>query len=181
MILFLSPQIVDENEVDSPLDARIKKFLCEIFPEWAEIFREHRVWHKKRPLFSVVYENDEREIVGHAAIVVRAITTTWNFRYNVASVQGIAIAPEFRHLGLARSLIQTALNESKSRGFDYAILYCKEPLVKFYQAQGWNLCDDHVVMWNEHDLPISMQSNCPMYYELSGKPFPEGPLDVHSF
>lgn len=179
--LAFSFRIVDENEMDSPLDIRIKMFLCEIFFAWSGILHDRRVWHKKEPLFTVICESEDHEVIGHAAIVIRSITTTWNYRYNVASVQGISVAPKFRHRGIAKTLVQTALDESKARGYDYAILYCKEPLVKFYQSQGWKLSDDHVVMWNEEDLPITMLSNCPMYYELSDKPFPEGPLDVHSF
>ncbi len=173
-------QIIDEREMDAALDGGIKTFLGEIFPEWKEIFHQHRRWHKTAPIFTTLCRIDER-IVGHIAVVVRAITTTWNFRYYVASIQGVAVAPDQRHSGLAHKLLAETLAEAKRRGFVYAILYCKEPLVDFYRSQGWKLTEDHVVMRNEEDLPISMRSNCPMYYELTGEPFPEGPLDVHNF
>lgn len=76
--------------------------------------------------------------------------------------------------------MRQALEEVKRRGFLFAILFCKEPLVPYYSAQGWRLADDSMVMWNNRDLPIAMRSNCPMYMELSSTPFPEGPLDIHS-
>ena len=173
-------QVIDEQDIDAALDSGIKEFLGGIFPEWGGIFRQHRRWHKTAPVFTVLYRTDGR-IVGHVAVVVRAITTTWNFRYYVASVQGVAVAPDQRHAGLAHRLLAETLAEAKRRGFLYAILYCKEPLVDFYAAQGWKLPEDHAVMRNEEDQPISMRSDCPMYYELTGEPFPEGPLDIHNF
>lgn len=77
-------------------------------------------------------------------------------------------------------MLERALAEATRRGFLYAILFCKEPLVPYYAEKGWQLADDSMVMWNNRDLPIAMRSNCPMYKELTETPFPEGPLDVHS-
>jgi len=178
--LTLHIHIIDEQEIDAALDDGIKEFLGEIFPEWRGIFRQHRRWHKMAPIFTVFCREGER-IVGHVAVVVRAITTTWNFRYYVASIQGVSVVPDLRHTGLAHQLLAETLAEAKRRCFLYAILYCQESLVGFYASQGWRLTDDHVVMRNEEDLPISMRSNYPMYYELTDKSFPEGPLDVHNF
>lgn len=172
-------EIVEESNLDADLDARIRELLRNCFPDWKEIFRNRRTWHSTSPLFSVL-ARDGDSIVGHIALVVRTITTTWNFRYNVISVQGVCVSPDSRHTGLAHQLLRTALEESAARGFPFAILYCKEPLVPFYVSQGWKLADDSIVMWNQRDLPISMRSNCPMYYELGGVSLPEGPLDVHS-
>ncbi|MDR0869852.1 MAG: GNAT family N-acetyltransferase [Planctomycetaceae bacterium] len=174
-------KIIDERDIDVPLDKRIRETLCTVFPDWRNIFQEHRMWHSTKPLFTAVAEEDSGKIAGHIAAVVRSITTTWNFRYNVISIQGVCVVSEYRHRGLAHQLLQNVLEESKRRQFLFAILYCKEPLVNFYTSQGWHLADESVVMWNQRDLPIAMRSNCPMYYELSGVPFPDdGPLDVHS-
>ena len=172
-------EIVDEYDLSLNEDRQIRELLCQCFPEWEEIFRQHRSWHKTPPIYSILVRQ-EGQIIGHIAVVVRTITTTWNFRYNVASIQGVCVAPENRHAGLARRMLNKAMQEAAKRGFIFAILYCKEFLVPYYTAQGWQLADDSVVMWNSRDLPISMLSNCPMYYELSDVSFPEGPLDVHS-
>jgi predicted N-acetyltransferase YhbS len=172
-------EVVDELNLDTDLDYRIRELLRHCFPDWADIFQNYRTWHSTRPIYSVLAWDGEK-IVGHIAVVVRTITTTWNFRYNVASVQGVCVDPEFRHAGLAHQMLREALDEAAKRSFPFAILYCKEYLVSFYTAQGWKLADDSIVMWNQRDLPISMRSNCPMYYELADVPLPEGPLDVHS-
>ena len=172
-------EVVEENDLQSEEDRQIRELLCLCFPDWAETFRQSRVWHTTPPIYTVIVR-EQGQIIGHIAVVVRTITTTWNFRYNVASIQGVCVAPDKRRTGLAHRLLQIALQEAAKRGFLFAILYCKEFLVPYYTSQGWKLADDSVVMWNSRDLPISMHSNCPMYCELGEVPFPEGPLDVHS-
>jgi GNAT superfamily N-acetyltransferase len=177
-VLF-SVEIVDEQNLDMELDRQIRELLCVCFPDWAYIFEKQRIWHSTPPIFSILVKEQNR-VIGHLAVVVRTITTTWNFRYNVASIQGVCVDSENRNTGVGHQLLRAALDEAASRGFLFAILYCREFLVPFYTAQGWKLADDSVVMWNQRDLPIAMRSNCPMYYELSDVPFPEGPLDMHS-
>jgi len=174
-----SIEIVEESDLQPNDDRQIRELLCLCFPDWAETFRCSRIWHSTPPIYSVIARQDG-QMIGHIAIVVRTITTTWNFRYNVASIQGVCVAPEKRRTGVAHRLLQEALREAAKRGFFFAILYCKEFLVPYYTSQGWKLADDSIIMWNSRDLPIFMRSNCPMYYELQNVPFPEGPLDVHS-
>ena len=174
-------EVVDEENIDSALNSEIKELLCGVFPDWSGIFRSRRQWHNIAPIFSVLGFNEADTLIGHVAVVVRAITTTWNFRYHVASIQGVCVAEEHRKSGLAKRMLKTALKEAVKREFSFAILYCKEPLVPFYMSQGWKLAEDNVVMRNEQDLPVSMRSNCPMYCELGDETFPEGPMDVHNF
>jgi predicted N-acetyltransferase YhbS len=175
----LPVEIVDECDIQPADDQQIRELLCLCFPDVAESFRQRRLWHNTPPIYSAI-AREKGQIIGHIAIVVRTMTTTWNFRYNVASIQGVCVATDKRRLGLSRHLLQETMREAARRKFLFAILYCQEFLVPFYTSQGWKLADDSVVMWNHRDLPISMRSNCPMYYELSDLPFPEGPLDVHS-
>lgn len=171
-------ELVDEYNIDAKLDREIRELLRRCFPDWGEIFQTRRIWHNTPPVFSVLAKQEDA-IVGHIAGVVRALTTTWNFQHKVISIQGVCVAPEARHLGLAHRMLQRALDEARHRGFAFAILFCKEALVSFYESQGWKLAEESLVMWKQRDLPISMLSNCPMYFELQNVPFPEGPLDVH--
>lgn len=174
-------KILDESDISAELDSQIREFLCAHFPEWRSVFERHRKWHGLSPLFTVLGRNAEtEEIIAHTSVVVRRITTTWNFRYEAASFQGVLVSPEYRRNGIAQNMLKIALHESKSRDLEFAILFCKEPLVNYYIKHNWRLADDSIVMWNNRDLPIAMRSNCPMYYMLTDKPFPEGPIDVHS-
>ncbi len=185
---------LDESQIDATLDREIRRFLVETFPNWADIFRTRRAWHDARPVRTVLAtvpanasspESSELSgvdfrVVGHVAVVERAITTCWNWRYAVAGVQGVSVAPDFRKTGLSTRLLDVALAESTALGYPFAVLFCREPLVPFYERNGWRLPNDSMVMWKDRELPIHMQSNCPMYRELSGETFPEGPIDVHN-
>ena len=185
---------LDESQIDATLDREIRRFLVDTFPNWADIFRTRRAWHDARPVRTVLAtvpssasspESSELSGVdfrvgGHVAVVERAITTCWNWRYAVAGVQGVSVAPDFRKTGLSTRLLDVALAESTALGYPFAVLFCREPLVPFYERNGWRLPNDSMVMWKDRELPIHMQSNCPMYRELSGKTFPEGPIDVHN-
>ncbi len=182
-------ETLDESDVDAALDMQIREHLARCFPDSPEKFQFRRVWHNVSPEYTVLVRekqdgeepgNDRSAIIGHVGVVVRTITTTWNWRYNVASIQGVSVAESHRHAGLAIRMIDRALDEARQRGYLYAVLFCKETLVSFYEKQGWRLTDDSVIMRNEQDCPIKMRSNCPMYKELTEKPFPEGPVDVHN-
>ena len=169
-----------ESKIDPALDVKLRDFLCRVFPNWESVFRVRRAWHDAPPVLTILATDRNREIAGHVAIVERTLTTQWNERRLVASVQGVSVAPEYRKTGLSTKLLDVALKKAKSMGYPYAILFCREPLVKFYERNGWRLPDDSMVMWRDREYPIHMQSNCPMYRVLGKEPFPEGPLDVHN-
>ena len=187
---------LDESQIDATLDREIRRFLVETFPNWVDIFRTRRAWHDARPVRTVLAtvpasepspESSEPSgvgvdfrVVGHVAVVERTVTTCWNWRYAVAGVQGVSVAPDFRKTGLSTRLLDVALAESTALGYPFAVLFCREPLVPFYERNGWRLPNDSMIMWKDRELPIHMQSNCPMYRELSGETFPEGPIDVHN-
>ncbi len=171
---------MSEARIDASLDAKIRAYLIEIFPHWAPIFRRRRAWHDAVPVFTVLATDASDAVVGHVAVVERTIATEWNVRYEAASFQGVSVLPERRGRGLASRLLQTALDESRRRGFPFAILFCREPLVKFYERNGWKLPYDSMIMWRDRELPIHMQSDYPMYRELTRQKLPEGPLDVHN-
>lgn len=176
----ITVQILPEDEIDQELDARLRLFLRRLFPNWDKIFRERRTWHDARPIFTVLATDESGEIVGHVAIVERTLTTEWNCRFPAASVQGVSVDQSRRGTGLASALLRIALRESQSRGYLYAILFCREALVRFYEKNGWRLPYDSMIMWRDRELPIHMQSDYPMYIELTRTPLPEGPLDVHN-
>ncbi len=171
---------LSETEIDAELDEKIREFLLALFPNWGEIFKTRRAWHDAKPVFTILARDADGRVVGHVAVVERTITTCWNWRYVVASVQGVGVDPEFRGTGLSTRLLDAALSESARAGYPFAILFCREPLVPFYERNGWRLPGDSMIMWRDRALPIHMRSNCPMFRELGCEKFPEGPIDVHN-
>ena len=170
---------MDEARVTPTLDAELRTFLSEIFPEWADIFKTRRAWHDAAPIFSAI-AREQGNVIGHIGVVERTITTCWNWRYTVTSFQGVSVAPDRRREGIARKLLDLALAESARRGYPFAVLFCREPLVPIYRSLGWRLPEDSMIMWKDRALPIPMRSNCPMYRVLGEIAFPEGPIDVHN-
>jgi predicted N-acetyltransferase YhbS len=171
--------VLTEEEISPKLDQELVDYLSRIFPEWAEVFAKQRAWHDARPIWTVLAFSDEK-VVGHVAVVERTITTDWNWRYKVVSLQGVSVSPDWRNHGIGRKLLKMALDEPRRRGYPFATIFCKEELVPYYESLGWQLPDDSMIMWKDRALPIAMRSNCPMYQTLGEIPFPEGPIDVHN-
>ncbi|MDR1385367.1 MAG: GNAT family N-acetyltransferase, partial [Planctomycetaceae bacterium] len=169
----LDLEVLEESGIDAVLDRQLREHLQRCFPDSPDKFQEHRVWHNVSPEYTVILRkksgdpNIPASVAGHVGVVIRTITTTWNWRYNVASIQGVSVAEEYRYEGYAARMIQCALDEANRRGYLYAVLFCKEAMVPFYLKLGWRLTDDSVIMRNEQDAPIRMRSNCPMYKELT--------------
>lgn len=176
----LKIELLKESQIDEALDIKIRAYLCRFFPHWEEIFSKRRAWHSAEPVFTVLATAPDGAIAGHVAMVERTITTSWNARYSVASFQGVSVDMQYRKTGLSVKLLDLALDESRTMGYPYAIIFCREELVKFYERNGWQFPDDSMIMWRNRELPIRMQSNCPMYRTLGDMPFPEGPIDVHN-
>lgn len=172
-------RIIRESDFTESLDLSVRDFLIDIFPNWRAIFQKGRTWHDAKPVFTVLATVDGKP-VGHVAVVERTISTCWNWRYTVAGFQGVAVAPEFRKTGLSQRLLRSALFESTKPGYPFAILFCQEPLIRFYEQLGWKLPDDSMIMWKDRELPIPMRSDCPMYWKLGNTQWPEGPIDVHN-
>lgn len=172
-------EIVPEEMIGPELDRKLVRYLSGLFPEWGAVFAKERAWHDARPVWTTLARNGD-SIVGHVAAVERTITTGWNWRYKVASVQGVSVLPDWRNRGIGRKLLDLTLDEARRRHYPFAIIFCKEPLVPYYQSLGWRLPDDSMIMWKDRALPIAMRSNCPMFQTLADTPFPEGPIDVHN-
>ncbi|MEU9125392.1 GNAT family N-acetyltransferase [Streptomyces sp. NPDC048506] len=51
---------------------------------------------------------------------------------------GVAVAPDARGSGLARRVVQAALDHARTMGPRYAVLFCRPPLVALYQRLGWH-------------------------------------------
>ena len=55
------------------------------------------------------------------------------------TIFGLAIIPEFQHLGYASLLLQHFIDISRKRGLHGVVLTCKEHLVEFYAKFGFQL------------------------------------------
>ena len=64
--------------------------------------------------------------------------TSWhNPDGDYQSIFGLVVIPEYRGKGVARKLMDALIERTRSRGKKGLILTCKEPLINFYSAFGY--------------------------------------------
>lgn len=64
-------------------------------------------------------------------------TSYHDIQHAYQSVYGLAVLPDFRHMGIAKKLMQSFIDLSKSRQKKGMVLTCKEALIPFYQQCGY--------------------------------------------
>jgi nodulation protein A len=97
---------------------------------------------------------------------------------SIAGVGGVATHPEYRRRGFARILLQTAVEQMRQRGgYDFAMLFCDTSMIPYYSASGFNLVHNPVYIL-QSDQPALFEDN-KMVRPLSGKPWPEGDVDLN--
>ncbi|MEW2131013.1 GNAT family N-acetyltransferase [Streptomyces sp. NPDC005435] len=53
-------------------------------------------------------------------------------------IGGVAVAPDVRGQGLARRVLTAALDHARTLGPAHGLLFCRPPLVPFYEHLGWH-------------------------------------------
>ncbi|MEU7607524.1 GNAT family N-acetyltransferase [Streptomyces sp. NPDC040724] len=97
-------------------------------------------WLPKEVHFGVL-EGDR--LVAHAGLLrlplsIGAVDT------EVMGVGGVAVAPDVRGRGLARTVLTAALDHARTTGLRHALLFCRPSLVPLYQRLGWRTLDQDV-------------------------------------
>jgi GNAT superfamily N-acetyltransferase len=96
----------------------------------------------------------------------------------VAGVGGVATHPEFRQRGFAGVLLNAAKEHMRQRQcYDFAMLFCSSHRLPFYTRGGFCQVQNPVYVL-ESGKRILFEDN-KMVLPLSGKPWPEGEIDVN--
>ena len=173
----LSLEVVDEDRLAPELDAAIRRLLCECFPLDAETFSARRAWNGVQPLFSVLGRHGDK-LVGHVGIVDRRVACAGT-PLRVAGIQSLAVAPDWRRSGLAQRLMTTAMDEARSRGVCFGLLFCVPELERFYAGLGWRRIDRAVTIRDVSGQTVPLTAkNISMELALAGNPLPPGPIDL---
>ena len=98
----------------------------------------------------------------------------------IAGVGGVATHPQFQRRGFTGVLLQTAQEQMRQRGpgdrYDFAMLFCSDHMVRYYTKRGFSEVPNPVhileagkwILFEDHRMVLP----------LSGKPWPEGEVDV---
>ena len=175
----LTLRVVQEADISRDLDAAIRACLVECFPDDKGAFTEQRWWHT-RPAWTVIAEAPDAVVAGHLAMVERRVLVGPNGKpVDVAGVQSFAARAAWRATGLARRIMDMAVDEATRRGLDCGLLFCMPRLERLYTRMGWRKIDAAATMRDEQGRtrPIPGK-NITMVRLLNVETFPQGDVDL---
>ncbi|MEU6001041.1 GNAT family N-acetyltransferase [Streptomyces sp. NPDC047197] len=94
-------------------------------------------------------------LVAHAGLR-RLPAAIGDVETEVVGVGGVAVAPDMQGQGLARRVVAAALDHARTMGPQYALLFCRSPLVPLYQRIGWHPLDQDVLVEQPGDRVVTM-------------------------
>ena len=106
---------------------------------WGEdIFQDAQFglqWRRK-DVHVLVEENGQ--VVGHVGILARQPVEMGGEKFFVGGIGGVVTVPDARGKGFAREGLRAAEEILLAEpDVDFAMLFCREPLIGFYQKWGW--------------------------------------------
>jgi GNAT superfamily N-acetyltransferase len=96
----------------------------------------------------------------------------------IAGIGGVATHPDFQRRGFAAILMQAAAEQMRRLGgYDFAMLYCDPKLIPFYAKSGYRQVLNRIYIL-QHGQRVLFEDH-QMVLPLSGKPWPDGDVDVN--
>ncbi|MFD9886559.1 GNAT family N-acetyltransferase [Streptomyces alboflavus] len=137
-------------------------------------------WLPKEEHFGV--RSEAGRLVAHAGLL-RLPMAIDGSATEVIGVGGVAVAPDLRGRGLARTVLAAALDHARTLGPRHALLFCRPPLVALYDRLGWRALtgDVHV---EQPDGPVVMPLRTmwtPLGEGREAAPWPVGEVRLLSF
>ncbi|MGW7072354.1 GNAT family N-acetyltransferase [Streptomyces sp. NPDC054855] len=94
-------------------------------------------------------------LVAHAGLL-RLPVAVGDVRTDVVGVGGVAVAPDLRGQGLARIVVDAALDHARTMGPRHALLFCRPPLLPLYQRLGWHPIEQDVLVEQPEGRLVTM-------------------------
>ncbi|HEB29536.1 MAG TPA: GNAT family N-acetyltransferase [Spirochaetes bacterium] len=167
--------LVEEKEMQDPMDRDIRALLCECYPEDAGVYSQTRSWHGSSPVFSLVCVK-KSVLAGYVGIVIREVARDSELLI-VAGIQNLAVLFRFRGGGVGKEMVLRAQDEAERRGLLYGMLFCTPGLESFYVSMGWSRTAYRVTMDDLKGcltpLPASL---IPMVKVFGAGSFPPGDI-----
>ncbi|MDQ1012635.1 putative N-acetyltransferase YhbS [Streptomyces sp. V4I23] len=133
-------------------------------------------WLPKEDHFGV---RQEGRLVAHAGLL-RLPVLIGGVGTQVVGVGGVAVAPDLRGQGLARSVVSAALEHARTMGPQHGLLFCRPPLVSLYERLGWRTLEQDVQV-DQPDGPVIMPLRTMWTPLRDGASWPAGAVRLLSF
>ena len=165
-------EVIDESAVTPDLDTAIRRTLVVCFPHSAGVFGQSRCWRGNRPLWSIVARAGV--VAAHVAVIDRTIRVGEE-TVRVAGVGNVCALPEYRKTGLIDKVLASAAQETRRRGFDLGLLFCREPVKEVYFRNGWIEAAGRAFVRVENGIETEMPpENLRLYLPLRLSGLPAG-------
>ncbi|MEU3750005.1 MULTISPECIES: GNAT family N-acetyltransferase [Streptomyces] len=139
--------MTDHHSSASPTVVRLMKYSkadqTEILGDSADPFGvadAGLTWLPKKDHFGI---RQEGRLVAHAGLL-RLPLSIDGVDTQVVGVGGVAVAPDLRGHGLARSVVSAALDHARTMGPQWGLLFCRPPLVPLYRRLNWRPLEQDV-------------------------------------
>ncbi|MFF7476754.1 GNAT family N-acetyltransferase [Streptomyces sp. NPDC008092] len=109
-------------------------------------------WLPKEEHFGIRHDD---LLVAHAGLR-RLPAAIGDTETEVVGVGGVAVAPRMQGQGLARLVVEAALEHARTMGPPHALLFCRAPLVPLYRRLGWHPLDTDVLVEQPGDRLVTM-------------------------
>ncbi|UQA97286.1 GNAT family N-acetyltransferase [Streptomyces halobius] len=141
-----------------------------------DVERTALTWRSKEEHFGVRLGD---RLVAHAGLVPVPVSVDGT-RMQVVGIGGVIVAPDLRGHGLARLAVTSAVEQARSMGPEFGLLFCWPDRVPVYQRLGWQTLDVdvHVEQPGESVAVMPLRS---MWLPLrEGAQWPPGPVRLLS-
>ncbi|MEU4348114.1 GNAT family N-acetyltransferase [Streptomyces sp. NPDC023838] len=133
-------------------------------------------WLPKEDHFGVRHQG---RLVAHAGLLPLPVSTG-GVDAQVMGVGGVAVSPALRGHGLARLVVDAALDHARTRGPRHALLFCRPQLVALYRRLGWTPLHRDVEV-EQPAGPVVMPLRTMWIPLHDDEPWPEGPVRLRSY
>jgi hypothetical protein len=172
-------RIIEEANIDTSLDAIIRRNLCLCFPWVADTFVNTRTWNQCTPSWTALIERGG-DVIAHLVVVDRTIRVG-ETPVRVAGVGDVFVLHQFRGQGLVDRVLLGAMQEALQRRYDVGMLFCVPVLEKVYLRSGWITLDRQPAHFlDDKDQPQNRwtSQDMGMYYPLVLPSLPPGSIQL---
>lgn len=167
-------EVVSIQEADVALLHELADMKRAVYPEPSESYPETaREWS---PAQWGVFVRDLGELVSYTGVVMREVLVDGS-PVPGGGIGGVATHPDRRGRGYAPLGMGRALDFMATRGVQFALLVCREPLVAYYESLGWRRFEGETLV-EQHGQQEVFVFNVVMVGDVTGKAPSTGTIDL---
>jgi predicted N-acetyltransferase YhbS len=171
MVEWIRTSHIDEN---GEFAADVRALLNEAYPDGAPDELDG-YYHRHGLPTATILLREGRRVIGHLAIYEREIIVG-NEALQVGLLGEVAIAPDRRRMGFARSLVRQAHAYLQARTIPFSILFACEP--RIYESSDYKLMRNQTRILEADGQWKTFVYRGSMYAEILGRPWPNQLIDL---